>query len=321
MDAGPVPFGPQEYGRYQQHAGLINDPLRVATYNYAISRSPPGRLILDVGAGSGILSLLALKHGYEHAFLVEPSKKIANYASYLLDKNGFEGRYTILLSAFEDLTIEQLPLAKDVDLLVTETISSLGVGFGCWPKLLTYAKKMRSSAIKIPHSVVVNIGLAPIDYSHSQTGIQLLTEIGLEIDLAARTFWSGGNISNKKQFNEALRSSSIILKPTIELTLGQTPAIEFEPVKFNQHLWTNACGVVAFFQAHLIENDDRSILSSNDENLHSWTPFYSPISFPVNKEHTLDRELIIKMLSGDTPFPYYFQFHCDNDALTHPLLW
>lgn len=47
-------------------------------------------IVVDVGAGTGVLSLLALKHGYEHAFLIEPSENLAQY------RNGMSGRFTIL---------------------------------------------------------------------------------------------------------------------------------------------------------------------------------------------------------------------------------
>ena len=308
---------PQEYGRYQQHAALINDPLRIALYNYAICSSPPGSLVLDVGAGTGILSLLALKHGYDHAVLVEPSRKIAKYACQLLDDNGFKGRYTIINGALEEIPDTQLPSPIAVDLLVTETISSLGVGFGCWPRLISYSAMMKVESLRIPYSIVVYADLAEKDYSYSQTGINLLKDIGVSVDIAYRTFWSGGNVSDKQLINMDVANGSISFRPALEITLGESKSIDFKTLNFSKEKWNTSSGLISFFKAFLVKGDSQAVLSSCDVSLNSWSPLYIPF---INNDSE-GGGLTIKYILGDNPYPYYFKVFRGNHPITHNLLW
>ena len=50
----------EEYGRFQQHLVLIEDRERIEKYHYAIKSKAPGNVILDIGSGTGILSMMGL---------------------------------------------------------------------------------------------------------------------------------------------------------------------------------------------------------------------------------------------------------------------
>ena len=53
----------EEYGRFQQHLGLLEDTMRVGVYHAAIKASATDgrRVAVDVGGGSGVLTMCALK--------------------------------------------------------------------------------------------------------------------------------------------------------------------------------------------------------------------------------------------------------------------
>lgn len=77
---------------------------------------------MDVGAGSGILSLFAAQAGASKVYAIEASKSVEN-ARKLIKANGFEKIITVLESRIEDLTPEQIPEGK-VDVIVSEPLGT-----------------------------------------------------------------------------------------------------------------------------------------------------------------------------------------------------
>jgi len=77
----------EEYGRFQQHLILLDDHTRMAFFYRALRSIAPSGVVVDVGAGTGILALMALKLGFEYAILIEPSRKISTYARHLMEVN------------------------------------------------------------------------------------------------------------------------------------------------------------------------------------------------------------------------------------------
>lgn len=81
-----------------------------------------GKVVMDVGAGSGILSLFAAMAGAKRVYAIEASKSAEN-AKKLIKANGFERIITVLESRIEDLTPEQIPEGK-VDVIVSEPLGT-----------------------------------------------------------------------------------------------------------------------------------------------------------------------------------------------------
>jgi len=82
--------------------------VRTALYRDAILLNPTdfkGKIVMDVGAGSGILSLFAAQAGAKKVYAVEASRSAEN-ARRLIKANGFERIITVLESRIEDLTPE-----------------------------------------------------------------------------------------------------------------------------------------------------------------------------------------------------------------------
>ncbi|GLC53802.1 hypothetical protein PLESTB_000788800, partial [Pleodorina starrii] len=111
------------YGMLQHQQNMLQDYTRTGTYYTAILGNPDdfrGRTVLDVGAGSGILSLFAAAAGAARVYAVEASG-MARFARALADANpGLGSRITVINSKVEEVT-----LPERVDVLVSEPMGTL----------------------------------------------------------------------------------------------------------------------------------------------------------------------------------------------------
>ncbi|KAG5106393.1 hypothetical protein JHK82_043363 [Glycine max] len=73
------------------------------------------KVVLDVGAGTGILSLFCAKAGAEHVYAVECSH-MADMAKEIVEANGYSNVVTVLKGKIEEI---ELPVAK-VDIIISE---------------------------------------------------------------------------------------------------------------------------------------------------------------------------------------------------------
>ena len=74
-----------------------------------------GKVVLDVGCGTGILSLFAAKAGAAHVYGIDMSS-IAEQAKQIVADNGYSDRVTILRGKVEEVV---LPVEK-VDIIISE---------------------------------------------------------------------------------------------------------------------------------------------------------------------------------------------------------
>ena len=85
---------------------MLQDQVRTELYRNAIVQNPSnfrGKVIMDVGCGSGILSLFAAQAGAKRVYAVEASSMAAN-ARKLIKANGFDEIITVIESKVEDIT-------------------------------------------------------------------------------------------------------------------------------------------------------------------------------------------------------------------------
>ncbi|XP_055328481.1 uncharacterized protein LOC129581439 isoform X2 [Paramacrobiotus metropolitanus] len=110
------------YEHPEAHRTMVNDAVRTGTFAMAFGRNYhlfKDKTVLDVGAGSGILSVLAIKEGgAKHAYAVDACGFI-HEAELLVRNNKMEDKITVIHKRIEDL--QEFPDGtKEVDVIVSE---------------------------------------------------------------------------------------------------------------------------------------------------------------------------------------------------------
>ncbi len=101
------------------HEKMLMDKVRCGAYHDAIQRTvKPGDVVVDLGAGTGLLSFFAVQAGARQVYAIE-SSAIADIAAELIEANGFRDRITLIRE-----NSKKVRLPERCDVLVTETLSA-----------------------------------------------------------------------------------------------------------------------------------------------------------------------------------------------------
>lgn len=112
------------YGFMDIHREMLEDQTRTESYRIALEENPSlmnGAHVLDVGCGTGVLSIFAARGGASNVIAVDGSPNIASVARAICSHNGWGDRIQVVSSKLEE--IESLPTDSvdgKVDVLVSE---------------------------------------------------------------------------------------------------------------------------------------------------------------------------------------------------------
>ncbi|GIX85710.1 histone-arginine methyltransferase CARMER [Caerostris extrusa] len=107
----------QFYGYLSQQQNMMQDYIRTSTYQRAILANLDDfkdKVVLDVGAGSGILSFFAAQAGARKVYAVEASS-MAKHAETLVYHNKLSGQVVVVPGKIEEINLPEM-----VDVIISE---------------------------------------------------------------------------------------------------------------------------------------------------------------------------------------------------------
>ncbi|XP_026465353.1 histone-arginine methyltransferase CARMER [Ctenocephalides felis] len=107
----------QFYGYLSQQQNMMQDFVRTSTYQQAVLKNLSdfeGKIVLDVGAGSGILSFFAAQAGAKCIYAVEASN-MATHTQHLVAANNMSDRIIVIAGKIEEIDLPQM-----VDVIISE---------------------------------------------------------------------------------------------------------------------------------------------------------------------------------------------------------
>ena len=99
------------------HEEMLKDKIRTRTYMNSIIQNKHlfrGKVVLDVGCGTGILSMFAAKAGAKKVYGIECAS-IAAAAQNIVDSNGYNNVIEII-----NKKVEEVELPEQVDIIISE---------------------------------------------------------------------------------------------------------------------------------------------------------------------------------------------------------
>ncbi len=101
-----------------QHFGMIQDTVRVLAYRRAIFRHCRDKNVVEIGCGSGILSIFAAKAGARRVIAIEESQ-IADLAAAMFEANGVADRVELGRANSRDVS-----LGEPADVIIHEVLGA-----------------------------------------------------------------------------------------------------------------------------------------------------------------------------------------------------
>jgi Tfp pilus assembly protein PilF len=105
------------------HFAMVNDQPRNNAFQAAIARAVPGKHVLDVGTGTGLLAMMAARAGAKTVTTCEATPVIAERAYDIIALNGFAGRINLIARHSTALAAGR-DLEQRAEVLITETFAS-----------------------------------------------------------------------------------------------------------------------------------------------------------------------------------------------------
>lgn len=145
------------------HHSMLIDAPRNRAYRLGIEAAAPGKRVLDIGTGSGLLAMLAVRAGAEHVYACEKDLRLAATAQEIITANGLADRITVLPKVSTELDRER-DLDGGVDLVLSEIFGNMLIEEGVLPSLRHAGTELcRAGAAILPGTAAIRVALAEFD--------------------------------------------------------------------------------------------------------------------------------------------------------------
>ena len=108
------------YSHFNIHEEMLKDRARTDAYKNAIEKNRhlfEGKVVLDIGTGTGILSLFAVKYGKAKKVYAVDNADIAYFAKDIVEKNGYKDKIQVIKGKIEE--VKEIK-ENSIDVIISE---------------------------------------------------------------------------------------------------------------------------------------------------------------------------------------------------------
>lgn len=278
----------------RDYGDMIRDEARVASYVEALRRTvKPGSVVLDIGTGTGILSILACRFGARRVFAVEPGDVI-ELARHIAAANALEGQLEFI-QGFS--TAIELPERADV--IVAEIHGVLPLFEKSMATLLDARTRLLApGGTLIPARETIWASLVEAPARHARI-LAPWTQGPDGIDLRA------GRIHATSQLYREVFDAAELIAPPVRWAVLDYLALKHTDVASRVSLRAmrdgSAHGIVMWFDSQLADGVEMSNAPGRPPLIFGNAFFPWPEPVPVREGDTIDIGLSAKLL-GDRYF-------------------
>ncbi|HIE83411.1 MAG TPA: methyltransferase domain-containing protein [Dehalococcoidia bacterium] len=264
------------YSEIPDHRAMIFDQIRNQAYLKGIQETvKPGDIVLDLGAGLGVLGLLALQQGAGKVYMVEPADSVLEVARLVAKHNNLDDRLVVVPK-----TIEEANIPEQVDCILSVFTGNFMLSEDLLPSLI-YArgKYLKPNGVMLPSRGIMQ--LAPVVaqefYSNSIDGWASILD--LEYSLV-RSY----AVNSTYDVAPTNFDCTLLAEPTSIFELDFVRAENADCRSTNQ---VNICksgtchGLLGWFNAQV--GSDWISTSPVGEQMH-WSQVFLPLDKPINVE-------------------------------------
>jgi protein arginine N-methyltransferase 1 len=274
MDVWPLSTGTEDH--LTSHHLLLRDRVRNEAFQEAIRRVvKPGDLVLDVGAGTGILSAFAIQAGAQHVYLVE-SEDILSCAQEIFKHAGWLDRATFIRGMADRVTFQ----GGKVDTILIELIGNFGID----ENILSVLPTVRKKALKKGGKIIpagLRLFVVPIMEESLEREFGVYRSVLYGIDFSPLAPLADNNIY-LLNFRNARRLAEPQLLAEFDFLTCESDTIESR-VNFSIRERGRMIGLAGWFEIDLCEGI--SLSNPPNENRTHW----DQIIFPIGEAQAVEK--------------------------------
>lgn len=289
------------------HFPMLADTERNSAYDRVLrNQIRKGDRVLDIGTGSGLLSMMAARAGAAEVIACERESKIAEVARTIIEKNGYSDRIKVY-----DMDSRRLRLGKEVpdrvDLIVSEIVDVALLGEGMLPSIRAALRMLaKPNARVIPAKARVWVQLLDLPNQHGN--LHLGEVEGFDLSLFEQFRHYGGRRTLYLSGDHNHGCSEVVLLREFDFSNPGMALSEEKPehfrIRFRDVALRQIEGLLMWFE---LELDEDNVLSSGPggEFEHWGQAFY-----PLNEIPYPGESVVVDCTMHD--MGWRFQLAVDN---------
>jgi len=278
----------ESYGNMGVHSLMLRDRPRCEWYRAQIERACArikGAVVLDVGAGTGLLSLFAARAGAKKVYAVESNERVARLARKIIADNGFEEVVEVISSR-----IEEISLAEQVDIIVSEWMGFYLLHESMLDSVLIARDRfLKPAGVLIPaHATLLAVPVATPALWMEKVGFLACPDATYGLNYTSASELAGREVSASPLI-ELISKEAMMAGPQVvwrgDLASVRTDELDLISSDLEFHINGAASrhngaplhGICLFFQCHCAKGDMRdSDADASEEGVFSTGPVDPP---------------------------------------------